>query len=120
MVELAVDVALVTFAFVTETRVTVRPPRRHLTTTSFDDGLQTSGSQIGYGSSPPRKPTMPTPKRSPEEPDWKLVLADIRRTERDVAEAQELIGAFRETLDVVRKRLIFIRSCVEKRARRRA
>jgi hypothetical protein len=63
---------------------------------------------------------MPTPKRSPEEPDWKLVLADIRRTERDVAEAQELIGAFRETLDVVRKRLIFIRSCVEKRARRRA
>lgn len=51
-----------------------------------------------------------------KEPDWKLVLADIRRTERDVAEAQELIGAFRETLDVVKKRLVFIRGCVEKRA----
>jgi hypothetical protein len=62
--------------------------------------------------------TMPARKGPPKEPDWKLVLADIRRTERDVAEAQELVGAFRETLDVVRKRLIFIRTCVEKRARR--
>jgi hypothetical protein len=61
---------------------------------------------------------MPTRKRKPKERDWKLVLADIRRTERDVAEAQDLVGAFRETLDVVRKRLVFIRACVEKRARR--
>jgi len=60
---------------------------------------------------------MPARTRPKKEPDWKLVLADIRRTERDVAEAQELIGAFRETLDVVRKRLVFIRACVEKRAR---
>jgi hypothetical protein len=61
---------------------------------------------------------MPARMRPKKEPDWKLVLADIRRTERDVAEAQELVGAFRETLDVVRKRLVFIRACVEKRAPR--
>lgn len=60
---------------------------------------------------------MPTRPKRTKEPDWKLVLADIRRTERDVAESQELIGEFRETLDVVKKRLVFIRSCVEKRAR---
>ncbi len=62
---------------------------------------------------------MPGRARPTKEPDWKLVLADIRRTERDIAEAQELIGAFRETLDVVKKRLVFIRNCVEKRARRK-
>jgi hypothetical protein len=56
-------------------------------------------------------------RKKTKEPDWKLVLADIRRTERDVVEAQELVGAFRETLDVVKKRLTFIRACVEKRAR---
>jgi hypothetical protein len=61
---------------------------------------------------------MPRRARPKKEPDWKLVLADIRRTERDILEAQELVGAFRETLDVVKKRLVFIRSCVEKRARR--
>ncbi len=61
---------------------------------------------------------MPGRTRPTKEPDWKLVLADIRRTERDIQEAQELIGAFRETLDVVKKRLVFIRSCVEKRAPR--
>jgi hypothetical protein len=49
--------------------------------------------------------------------DWKLVLADIRRTERDLADVQDMIGAFRETVDVARKRLAFIRACVEKRAR---
>jgi hypothetical protein len=64
-----------------------------------------------------RKRTMPTRPRRIKEPDWKLVLADIRRTERDVAEAQELVGAFRETLDVVKKRLVFIRTRVERRAR---
>jgi hypothetical protein len=65
-----------------------------------------------------RKFTMPRRSKPSREPDWKLVLADIRRTERDVAESQELIGELRETLDVVKERLVFIRSCVEKRARR--
>jgi hypothetical protein len=60
---------------------------------------------------------MPTRPKRTKEPDWKLVLADIRRTERDVAEAQEFVGAFRETLDVIKKRLVFIRTRVEKRAR---
>jgi hypothetical protein len=67
---------------------------------------------------PRRETAMPGRRRKTKEPDWKLVLADIRRTERDILEAQELVGAFRETLDVVKKRLVFIRSCVEKRARR--
>jgi hypothetical protein len=49
--------------------------------------------------------------------DWKLVLADIRRTEQDVAEVQDMISDFRETLFVAKRRLAFIRSCVERRAR---
>jgi hypothetical protein len=60
------------------------------------------------------------PKKKTKEPDWKLVLADIRRTERDVAEALDDVGAFRETLDVIKKRLVFIRTRVEKRARVRS
>ena len=49
--------------------------------------------------------------------DWKLVLADIRRTESEMADLQDGIAEFRETLDVAKKRLAFIRSCIEKRAR---
>jgi hypothetical protein len=60
---------------------------------------------------------MPARTKKSKEPDWKLVLADIRRTERDATEALELVGAFRETLDVIKKRLVFIRTRVEKRAR---
>jgi hypothetical protein len=49
--------------------------------------------------------------------DWKLVLADLRRTEREVAELKDGIADFRETLDLAKKRLAFIRSCVEKRVK---
>jgi hypothetical protein len=59
----------------------------------------------------------PATKKVIKEPDWKLVLADLRRTERDVAEALEFVGAFRETLDVIKKRLVFIRTRVDKRVK---
>jgi len=49
--------------------------------------------------------------------DWKLVLADIRRTESEMADLQDGIAEFRETLDLAKKRLAFIRTCIEKRAR---
>ena len=49
--------------------------------------------------------------------DWKLVLADIRRTESDMAALQDSMAEFRETLDLARKRLAFIRTCIEKRAK---
>jgi hypothetical protein len=49
--------------------------------------------------------------------DWKLVLADIRRTEHEVADLQDGIAEFRETLDLAKKRLAFIRTCIEKRAK---
>jgi hypothetical protein len=52
--------------------------------------------------------------------DWKLVLADIRRTESDLDELEEGFAVFRETLDLAKKRLAFIRACVEKRLKERA
>jgi cell division septal protein FtsQ len=49
--------------------------------------------------------------------DWKLVLADIRRTEGDVSDLQEKMAEFHETLIVMKRRLVFIRACIEKRTR---
>jgi hypothetical protein len=49
--------------------------------------------------------------------DWKLVLADIRRTELELVEVQDMVANFRETLDTAKRRLGFIRACVEKRAK---
>ena len=52
--------------------------------------------------------------------DWKLVLADIRRTEGDVSDLEETMAHFHETLVVMRKRLAFVRICIEKRVREKA
>jgi hypothetical protein len=56
-------------------------------------------------------------KRPKKVRDWKLVLADIRRTEGEVADLQDVIGECHETLIVMKKRLAFIRACIEKRTR---
>jgi hypothetical protein len=59
-------------------------------------------------------------KRAKKSVDWKLVLADIRRTEGDVSDLQESMAEFHETLVVMRKRLAFVRICIEKRIREKA
>jgi hypothetical protein len=56
-------------------------------------------------------------KKHPKVRDWKLVLADIRRTESEMADLQDGLAEFRETLDLAKKRLAFIRTCIEKRAK---
>jgi hypothetical protein len=56
-------------------------------------------------------------RRKKKTRDWKLVLADIRRTELELAEVQDMVANFRETLDTAKRRLAFVRVCVEKRAK---